>query len=242
MGSSSEDEADRAAVKLHTVLAGKGMVTRKPSMRQWAQALRKLRGEVGAARFDAALGWYCLNAGGEFVPHAAAANTFAEKFDRIEAAMKRAAPAGAAKEFAPADLPAEARYAYDQFKDDAWPSWARPQLASVLGRSWEACREWVTAAFRFKKAHPHGTPERRLAEALVGGFGYEPKHFLSNWVGTRFMKRTRRSESAHDLRPLTPGDKEFLYYIQDCLCYAGDKGFTFAQADAAVRAFMGRDA
>src|SRR5690348_1277671 len=62
---------------------------RKYSKKVWAVAFCELRLRIGADRLRTALDFYIRHFNGDFIPKAYSAKGFAEKFERIEEAMRR---------------------------------------------------------------------------------------------------------------------------------------------------------
>lgn len=84
--------AQDAAEKLHTAVVRKGVLEWSAKPRNWPMQLQSFldSGKVTPERFDEILEWYCDNLTGFRVPEAFAAESFCEKFQKIEAARRRA--------------------------------------------------------------------------------------------------------------------------------------------------------
>lgn len=93
------------AERLWTAVSTRTQRRIKSRKSRWANEFRLLResiqGPDAESRITAALDWYTANINGAKVPEAFCGAAFREKFDRIEAAMKRAADPSKPPAFAP---------------------------------------------------------------------------------------------------------------------------------------------
>lgn len=79
------------ADQLATIISSHIKINKNASMRTWPNIIEKLHTLDGVPlkRIDAALDWYQINIGKDFVPEAFSARTFRDKFPNIEQAMLR---------------------------------------------------------------------------------------------------------------------------------------------------------
>lgn len=126
-------EAAAAAKQLHTMLGNKNALMRQANAAAWRNCFRKFYvdcPEQARPRIAVVLAWYCKHFGEQFVPDARSAESFCQKFEAIEAAMKRGQRETAAAHHngdaphsaRPAGAPIEAFDSYGKFDPYAYIS------------------------------------------------------------------------------------------------------------------------
>lgn len=233
------------AERLHAALSAQGAVMRRADMRAWEADMRRLVGEAGLERVQAALLWYCLHRRDPFVPDARSASAFREKFERIEAAVERwrrdqsrpaVRPGAPPAPVTAADLDDDGRWVLDELlRLGDWPFDTRAQLPAVVRDTLEACRALWRAVRPLALAADAKDRERRGRLSRAEEFAQEFVAYGgqgADGMCLRYLEglhsRVRRWTYPGRLRPMLLGDAMMCAYIAEAV-----RDMTYAHEDAA---------
>lgn len=192
------DEFMRRAKRLRQIVVDKCGVFKPYTPSMWARDFRLLESDLSGdfARIDAALDWYAVHAGGDWVPEIESASTFRAKFTKLEKAIKRdqaqnPVPAATAK----TPLHKDTADVMREISDLHWPGDAPQRLPVAISMS-------LTARFAFQAALSNLELSKAADEIRKRILKHHVPipHFIGNWFQDFHKKHRWKRDWDGDLK------------------------------------------
>ena len=178
---------ERLAKKLFECLLNKRKIMRSVKINKWSRVFKSIRTEEGIEkpRIKEVLNWYIDHISEKYIPQAYSAQSFKDKFFKIETAMERNKP----KE--KIEITEDATDIYNKLKTYGWPKGSKNDLEEAIQITLNNYRVFLKKHKNFIKTHPEDIDNNdgtftsdglvTFANTLNHTVIHSPVVFVTNW-------------------------------------------------------------